>query len=143
MVLLLETGLRIGEVAILRRDQVVGAKLRNVIRKGESIQNVLLSEIALYALTLYLDSRSDSDPLLYPWNVRTLRRWVYEVSEMAGKKINPHRLRHTFALGILRDTKDIRLVSQLLDHKSIQSTLLYTERDEDELYQVLNRNKLK
>jgi integrase/recombinase XerC len=141
VVLLLETGLRIGAVANLKRVQVKGAMLKNVMDKGSSLRDVRLSDVAVNALGTYLETRTDNDPRLFLGCVETLRRWVEKVSRTCGKRINPHALRHTFAYGILNDTKDLRLVSQLLGHKSIKSTMRYTVRGDQDIYKVLNRQR--
>ena len=44
--------------------------------------------------------------------------------------VHPHQLRHTFAHHLYELTKDIRLVSELLGHKSIATTQIYIGRME-------------
>jgi integrase len=49
-------------------------------------------------------------------------------------RLHPHQLRHTFAKHLYDATGDIRLVSGLLDHKSIATTQIYVgamERQKD------------
>ena len=59
-----------------------------------------------------------------------------KVAKRAGlEKMHPHQLRHTFAKHLYDATGDIRLVSGLLDHKSIATTQIYIgamERRKDE-----------
>lgn len=47
--------------------------------------------------------------------------------------LHPHKLRHTFAHGLLDTSKDVRLVAQALGHSDVRTTMRYTERTEDEI----------
>jgi integrase/recombinase XerC len=57
-----------------------------------------------------------------------------------NRKRGLHSLRHTMALRLYKQTKDIRLVKYLLGHKSIHNTMVYAEYaySQDELRKVLN-----
>lgn len=68
-----------------------------------------------------------------PLSVRQIQRVVANISVTAiGKKINPHMLRHTFATRLMRTTS-IRIVQELLGHKSITSTQIYTHPNGEDL----------
>ncbi len=47
--------------------------------------------------------------------------------------LHPHKLRHTFAHGLLDSSKDVRLVAQALGHSDVRTTMRYTERTEEEI----------
>lgn len=51
--------------------------------------------------------------------------------------LHPHKLRHTFAHGLLDTAKDIRLVAQALGHSDVRTTMRYTERTEDEIARAI------
>lgn len=151
--LLFSTGLRVSELAHLKREQVRVDRDELTVRgKGKKLRVVFLSHQAKYWLTEYLKRRSDISPFLFVAHdraqkgrddtvgvtPRTVQRVVERYARAAGitKRITPHTMRHTFATDLLMNGADIRSVQALLGHSSIMTTQIYTHVTNQHLQEV-------
>lgn len=138
--LLFSTGLRVSELANLRRADINLKKAEFSVRgKGGKIRPVFASESAREAIRSYIARRADPEPALFvsiPKNKaaltrltpRSIERMIKKYAVRAGitKKITPHTLRHSFATDLLINGADIRSVQSMLGHASITTTQIYT-----------------
>jgi len=143
---LFSTGLRVSELTSLNREQVniTGGEF-GVIGKGGKARVVFLSKNAKEWLKRYLNKRTDPflplfirysgpktrSPLTNDANrlsVRSVERMIDKYRKMAGIlfRIGPHVLRHSFATDLLTHGADIRSVQEMLGHKNISTTQIYT-----------------
>ncbi|HRI72718.1 MAG TPA: tyrosine-type recombinase/integrase, partial [Polyangium sp.] len=151
-------GLRISEALALEVTDIDGP--RGVIRvrhgKGNKAREAKLSQ-SLYQWLREL-WRWERPPLPYlfaskktqkPPDARTIRYAIADAAKRAGikKHVTPHVLRHSFATHLLEEGTDVRIVSVLLGHASIQSTARYARvtekivRDTPSPLDLLSRNR--
>jgi site-specific recombinase XerD len=84
-----------------------------------------------------------SDPDSFRMNTKTIYRTFAGASSIAKlpEVAAARKCRHTFAHNTLDATKDIRLVSQLLGHSDIRTTMRYTERSEDQMAEQIEKTR--
>jgi len=148
--LLFSTGLRVSELANLKRTDINLKKDEFSVRgKGGKIRPIFTSSRAREAIKAYLARRADPEPALFvsiPKNKaalteltpRSIERMIKKYAVRAGitKKITPHTLRHSFATDLLMNGADIRSVQAMLGHSSITTTQIYTHITDRQLREV-------
>jgi site-specific recombinase XerD len=153
--LLYSTGLRSAELRTLEcNDADLDARVLNVSGKGGRYDQVPFGREAAHALDKYLhlgrdrllvgykvkhscisakrlrDERGHDYLFItrsgYKMTAQDLQWLVKRYSQRAGKRINPHTLRHTCATHLLRRGADIRHIQRLLRHANLNTTQIYT-----------------
>jgi site-specific recombinase XerD len=153
--LLFSTGLRVSELVSLNRDKVnLERREFGVIGKGGKSRLVFVSDRAADWIKRYLDKREDVfKPLFIRYSgkeivenggekmrltVRSIERLVKKYARLARLPIEPtvHTLRHSFATDLLTNGADLRSVQEMLGHKNIATTQIYTHVTNPQLKNV-------
>lgn len=154
--LFFSTGLRLAELCSLNvKDVNFSTREMSVRGKRGKIRLVFISPRAAEALKDYLESRIDSLTPLFVRRVDRLQnvlppgedyrlssnmvyRLVKKYALSAGivSDPSPHTLRHSFATDLLRNGADLRSVQELLGHKDLSTTQIYTHVTNPHLKEV-------
>ena len=147
MLLAVQTGLRVSELAALRGEDVElgsGAHVR-CWGKGRKERCTPLTKETVEVLRLWMRRREHrpEDPL-FPgrssdrqltrsavWRLITKHASAASEScpSLAHKNLTPHTLRHTCAMTLLQSGVDVATIALWLGHSSLQSTNIYVHAD--------------
>ncbi len=149
------TGIRAAECAALELADVNLAAEELLVRNGKGRKDRLVPLVgrARKAIALYLqDARQElvKDPrerTLFltrsgtRLGVPALRAVVRSAARTARitHRVTTHALRHTYATQLVRGGADIRYVQELLGHRSLQTTAIYTRVAIDDLRRAIAR----
>jgi len=153
--LLFSTGLRVSELVSLNKDRInLERKEFGVIGKGGKSRIVFVSERAAEWIKRYLNKREDIfKPLFIRYSgkiiednggekmrltARSVERMVKKYVRAARIPVDAtvHTLRHSFATDLLTNGADIRSVQDMLGHKNIATTQIYTHVTNKQLREV-------
>ncbi len=150
--LLYSSGLRLSELVNLNPiDLNLKDKSLMVMGKGGKTRLVPIGQKAIEAVNQWLDVRSklaktDEEALFVGTKgVRLGQRAIQARITHWGKKngiqqgVYPHLLRHSFATHLLEASGDLRAVQELLGHKDISSTQIYTHLDFQHLAETYDK----
>ena len=142
---LFSTGLRVSELVKLDRDKVdLDRREFGIVGKGGKARVVFLSQRSTDWLVKYLNERPDHfkpifirhkgkvEPTTPDEKMRLTPRSVQRLIKKYSHKVKlpmdatPHVMRHSFATDLLNAGADIRSVQEMLGHKNISTTQIYT-----------------
>ena len=135
--MLASTGMRVGEMVLLNREDV-DFKEREcvVLGKGDKERPVYFDARTKLHLQQYLDSRIDDNPALFvslkaPYNrlkIGGVEVRIRELGRRLGiKKAHPHKFRRTLATTVIDKGMPIEQLQTLLGHARIDTTLMYAK----------------
>jgi integrase/recombinase XerD len=142
ILLLLRTGMRIGELLAIKTTDLSFSERKILIYLGEKNfqgRAVYFSEDAEKALQQWLKTRTSASQYLFPgrgkygrpsicyvaaWGV--MRR-ILARAGLADKGYSLHSLRHTFATDMLNAGMRLEVLQQLLGHQEIEMTMRYAK----------------
>ena len=121
---LLDTGLRVAELAGLRRDNI-DFQMHRLIFKGKGKKRrVLAMSPRIRPLLESHFAVADT----FPASKRTIQRTLKRLANQAAilRPASPHVMRHTFACNVLQKGISLPTLQMLLGHLNLATTQIYT-----------------
>lgn len=128
-------GLRVSEIINIKISDIDSAAMQVCISqaKGKKDRYVNLPESILMQLREYYKNFTPSEYLFEgqyggKYSIRSAQQ-VFKnalLNANLNKKVGIHSLRHSYATHLLENGTDVRFIQELLGHKDIRTTLLYT-----------------
>ncbi len=148
------TGIRLRElVGINIRDISFESGTVRILGKGNKERIIPAGSSTLETVTEYLKERnkvygphSPDDPLFTGRQTKRISprlaqsivsRILNSIAE--GENVHPHMLRHSFATHLLNNGADLKAVQEMLGHKNLSTTQIYTHVSIDKLRSVYSR----
>ncbi len=151
--LLYSCGLRVSEVISLQlTDLFFDEGFIKVLGKGNKYRLVPIHYTTIKQVTKYIKNvrplimpkkKEENTLFLNRRGNRLTRQMIFIILKNLatkinlGKKIGPHTLRHSFATYLLQHGADLRVIQQLLGHKSITTTEIYVHIDTKHLKETV------
>jgi len=133
--ILASTGMRVGELVLLNRDDINFEERECVVfGKGSKERIVYFDARAKIHLQNYLKSRSDNNPALFvslkaPYNRLKIGGVEVRLRELGKRlnlpKVHPHKFRRTLATMAIDKGMPVEQLQRLLGHQRIDTTLQY------------------
>jgi integrase/recombinase XerC len=148
-------GIRVSELAGLNVFDInFSSRVLRVMGKGGKQRIVPIGDKALVAINFYrkrlekekgLQSQENGPLFLNKNNGRLTTRSIARILDKLARAcgilipVSPHALRHTYATHMLDAGADLRIVQELLGHKSLSSTQRYTHVSIDRLMETYDK----
>ena len=133
--ILASTGMRVGELVLLNRDDISFDERECIVfGKGDKERMVYFDARTKIHLQNYLDSRTDNNEALFvslkaPYNRMKIGGIELRLREMGNRlnieKVHPHKFRRTLATVAIDKGMPIEQLQKLLGHQRIDTTLQY------------------
>lgn len=158
--ILYASGMRVSELVTLKISDVQTKNNNNEIKsyiivkgKGNKERLVVIHDKAIIALQEYLKNISiftdnKNEKWLFPSKIsseghitrqyfgKLLKKLAID-SGIDPSKLSPHKIRHSFATHLLNHGADLRVIQELLGHKDIGTTQIYTHVSNEQLKSVV------
>ncbi len=152
--LLYSTGIRVSELVGLNvEDADLIGEVVKVRGKGKKQRMAPMGRTAAIELSRYLNNprrrrRTSAGNAVFLNRAgarlttrsvaRVVKKYVRQTALKAG--VSPHTLRHTFATHLLNAGADLRSIQELLGHKSISTTVIYTHVSTEKMQEVYSKS---
>ena len=136
LMLAYSAGLRVGEVVRLKPEDIDSNRklIRIQLGKGRKDRYTILSNVVLDGLREFWKAYRpkvwlfEGRPAGKRYSERSAQKVFEQAAKKAGirKRVSIHSLRHSFATHLLEQGTDIRFIQELLGHRSVKTTEIYT-----------------
>ena len=133
--LLASTGMRVGEMVLLNKDDIDFTERECIVLgKGDKERVVYFDARTKIHLRNYIESRCDDNPALFvslkaPYNRLQIGGVEVRLRELGRRleinKVHPHKFRRTLATVAIDKGMPIEQLQRLLGHQKIDTTLQY------------------
>lgn len=154
ILLFLSCGLRVSELVGINLNDL-GREFITIRGKGNKERMIFLNENCLVAINDYLEFRkkphlADKDALFISRqgnriNVQTVKWLVKKYVSQSGIRrdgISAHKLRHTAATLMYSNGLDLRTLQEVLGHKNLDTTKIYTHINDENIKKASNLNPI-
>ncbi len=134
--LLLNTGLRVGELVSLKWEDIEIGRYNGTLKvcsgKGQKVRFIPLNTTARKVLNAYFETFKEKKEYLFygkrknKLNEDAVLRLFYSLAKKAEIKVTPHDLRHTFCKNLLDKNISLDKIATLAGHSSLAVTQKYT-----------------
>ena len=140
LTLLLDTGMRTGEAASLRKRDIKTDTVTVLGKTGE--REIPISDETRMLLMCVIGSDGKGEHVFHGHKGPLTRKGIYRIvrtymrkAGIVGPKLGGHRLRHSFGKGYVVSGGDLRSLQQIMGHASITTTQKYVSLNLNDVIQ--------
>lgn len=132
--LMFYTGLRVGEISRLKKADfdLQNKRIKIQHRKAKNPIIIYYPEEINDLIEVYFTTIPDKESV-FNCSEANINYICKRLSDNINKRISPHTFRHSFAVMFLKKGGDISVLKELLGHKSLISTLIYTKMTNEDI----------
>ena len=150
LTLIYATGMRISEALSITKEHVKNSEYIRVKGKGDKERLIPWIEASRQLVLKYLEilpfDLKESAPIFRGMKGGVLQRAVFNKVLIVLRRefglpeyLSSHAFRHSFATSLLENGSDLRVVQDLLGHKSLSTTQIYTKINSKRLMDVYDK----
>jgi len=154
LTIFLNCALRLSELVSLNVSQIQNESLK-IIGKGNKQRKIFLTPAAKKAIAVWIEHRNSMNPqtdalFITKNGTRVTSRGVQDIVKkylkkagFADKNLSTHKLRHTASTIMFKfGNVDVRTLQEILGHENLNTTMIYTHVDDEQLQKAVNSNPL-
>ncbi len=141
------TGARVSEVVLFQAEDIQKG-FKEIYSKGNKTRRIYIPKALRTDALLWLQSAGIDRGDIFlnrfgrritPAGIRSQLKTLAVSYGINPDVVHPHSFRHRFAKSFIEKCGDISLLSDLLGHKTIETTRIYLRRSSNEQYEIVNK----